>query len=529
MIATILPSSSNFHAVNYNERKVAQGKAELLQMTNFGFVGAVGKYTPDDLKQYLVEYSSRINKRIRRPQFHLAISCRGDEYTQEQLVDFTHQYLREMGYVEEGQPLLIYSHHDTANNHIHIITSRVAPDGHKIDHNHERIRSQQVINKLLGLDESQKVKQVLAEALQYRFTSLSQFKAILESDGYECFEKDDRLCVKRGGRILGTIMIESLTTKYSFPEETERKRKNQLNAILRKYHQMAATKEELKEMMKKRFGVDLIFFGSKNKPYGYMIIDHKNKSVYKGSDVLSMKQLLNFQSREERLAKIDLFIDSMLEDNCKLSTYDLNEMLWRQFSSYITKGRIAFRNERILLNENIRNTLRYNDKLQWLQSFSPVNEIERNLLCKFGKMEDAEQISIVDASQKHPEITVNQLQILFENTEITDLRSSLFESGMSIFQATGKTYCIDFHNRSIICMEYYGFNTQWLKSGDNSHTKLPTGRQTNIHINQNIINSIANMLRHKAGSQEGNREWEVGHNNRYDDVDDERKLIGYVN
>ena len=322
MITTILPSSSNFHAVDYNERKVAQGKAELLQMTNFGFVGAVGKYTPDDLKQYLVEYSSRINKRIRRPQFHLAISCRGDEYTKEQLVDFAHQYLREMGYAEEGQPLLIYSHHDTANNHIHIITSRVAPDGHKIDHNHERIRSQQVINKLLGQDESQKVQQVLAKALQYRFASLSQFKAILESDGYECFEKDDRLCVKRGGHILGTIPIESLITKYRLPDEAEQKRKNQLRAILRKYRQMAASKEELKQIMKKRFGVDLIFFGSKDKPYGYMIIDHKNKTMYKGSEVLSMKQLLSFQSCEERLEKIDMFIDAMLEDNKKLSTYD---------------------------------------------------------------------------------------------------------------------------------------------------------------------------------------------------------------
>ena len=525
MIATILPSSSNFHAIAYNERKVAQGKAELLQMSNFGFVGAVGKYTPDDLKQYLVEYSSRINKRIRRPQFHLAISCRRDEYTKKQLVDFAHQYLREMGYAEEGQPLLIYSHHDTANNHIHIITSRVAPDGHKIDHNHERIRSQQVINKLLGQDENQKVQQVLAQALQYRFASLSQFKAILESDGYECFEKDGRLCVKRGGRILGAIPIESLAAKYSLPDEAEQKRKNQLRAILRKYRQMAASKEELKQIMKKRFGVDLIFFGSKDKPYGYMIIDHKNKTVYKGSEVLSMKQLLSFQSREERLEKIDIFIDAMLEDNKRLSTYDLNTLLWRQFGSYVTKGRIAFRNERILLNENIRNTLRYNDKLQWLQSFSPVNEIERNLLCKFGKIEDIEQISIVDASQKHPEITVNQLRSLFEDTEITNLLSSLFESGMSVFQVDGKTYCIDFHNRSIICMENYGFDTQRLKSGANSQTRLPTRRQTDIHINKDIINAIANLLRHKAGSRDGNREWEVGHNNRYDDIDDERTLL----
>jgi hypothetical protein len=238
-----------------------------------------------------------------------------------------------------------------------------------------------------------------------------------------------------------------------------------------------------------------------------------------------MKQLLNFQSREERLAKIDMFIDSMLEDNCKLSTYELNEMLWRQFSSYITKGRIAFRKERILLNENIRNTLRYNDKLGWLQSFSPINEVERDLLCKFGRIKDAEQISIVDASQKHPETTVNQLRNLFKDTEITDLRSSLFESGMSIFQADSKTYCIDFHNHSIICMEDYGFDTQRLKSGANSHTKLPTGRQADIHINKDIINAIASLLRHKAGAQDGNREWEVGGNSHYEEIDDEGTLL----
>ena len=524
MIATILPSSFNFHAIDYNERKVAQGKAELLEMTNFGFVGATDKYTSDDLKRYLIEYSSRINKRILRPQFHLAISCRGSEYTTEQLVNFAHQYLKEMGYAEEGQPLLIYSHHDTANNHIHIVTSRVAPDGHKIDHNHERIRSQQVINKLLGQDESQKIKQVLAEALQYRFAGLSQFKAILESDGYECFEKDDRLCVKRGGQILGAIQIVSLTAKYSLPDEAEQKRKNQLRAILRKYRQMAASKEELKQIMRKRFGVDLIFFGSKDKPYGYMIIDHKNKVVYKGSEVLSMKQLLNFQSREERLKKIDMFIDTMLEDNKKLSTYDLNTLLWRQFGSYVTKGRIAFRSERILLNENIRNTLRYNDKLQWLQSFSPVNEIERNLLCKFGKIEDAEQISIVNASEKHPEATVTQLRCLFQDTEITNLRSSLFENKMSIFQANGKTYCIDFHNCYIICMEDFGFDTQQLKSGVNYHTKLPTERQTNIDINQSLVSDIANLLRHKSGSQDDNREWEVGGKSLYNDIDDKVEI-----
>ena len=83
MIATILPSSTTFHAVDYNERKVSEGVAELLEMKNFGSIGKIDPYTPDELKQYLIDYTQR-NEYIKKPQFHLAISCRGDEYTQEQ-------------------------------------------------------------------------------------------------------------------------------------------------------------------------------------------------------------------------------------------------------------------------------------------------------------------------------------------------------------------------------------------------------------------------------------------------------------
>ena len=47
MIATILPGSSNFHAVGYNERKVSKGVARLIEIKNFGNVGTFGKPTPD--------------------------------------------------------------------------------------------------------------------------------------------------------------------------------------------------------------------------------------------------------------------------------------------------------------------------------------------------------------------------------------------------------------------------------------------------------------------------------------------------
>lgn len=148
MIATILPGSANFHAVGYNERKVSKGTARLLEILNFERVLNFGPPTPDKLRDYLIEYSER-NGRIKKAQFHLAISCKGHEMTEQQLLDFAHRYLKEMGYMEPGQPILVYSHYDTENTHLHIVTSRIAPDGKKINDHHERRRSQEVIDRIL--------------------------------------------------------------------------------------------------------------------------------------------------------------------------------------------------------------------------------------------------------------------------------------------------------------------------------------------------------------------------------------------
>lgn len=426
MIATILPSSTTFHAVDYNERKVSEGVAELLEMKNFGSIGKIDPYTPDELKQYLIDYTQR-NEYIKKPQFHLAISCRGDEYTQEQLLDIAHQYLKDMGYGEEGQPVLIYSHHDTDNNHLHIVTSRIAPDGHKIDHNQERIRSQEVINRIMGENQEQRASDAVKKAFDYRFSTVNQFKAILESSGYECYEKDDRLCIKRDGHVIDTLPMATVQSHLQSFEPDE-KRRRQLRAILNKYRDMTADKDELRALMKEKFGIDLVFHGSKDKPYGYTIIDHQTKTVFKGGNVWKLSELLQFQSKEERLHRMDEFIDAMLEDNPDLTTRELNRMLRRQFGTHISKGRIAYGDEFLDLQDYQVETLRANDRKAW--------------------------------QQEHP---------LKQTSSV----------------------------------RHYNTDTQSQQS-EGTHLRKPTVT--------------------KEGSRDQNREWEVGHNTRYDEIDDERQL-----
>lgn len=147
MIITILPTSTTFHAVSYNEKKVEKGQAFLLEAQNISLRPEA--FNPERLTQYFEDYSAR-NTRIQNAQFHVAISCKGDEYTHEQLLEIAHRYLKEMGYDEEGQPLLVYAHHDTPNNHIHVVTSRIAPDGHRISDKFEKKRSREITERIMA-------------------------------------------------------------------------------------------------------------------------------------------------------------------------------------------------------------------------------------------------------------------------------------------------------------------------------------------------------------------------------------------
>lgn len=518
MIATILPSSTTFHAVEYNERKVAKGQAVLLEIQNFGYVGTIDGYTLKQLQQYLIDYSAR-NEHIRKAQFHVAISCRGHEYSQEQLLDIAHQYLHEMGYDDEGQPLLIYAHHDTDNNHLHIVTSRVAPDGHKIDHNHERIRSQEAINKIVGEDEELRADLFLKEALGYKFNSLTQFKAILEASGYECFERGGHLEIARGGRVRTKIGIEDLTARFASIDEKETyKRRRQLGAILKKHRNMVSNRSELADIMQKKFGVSLVFFGSKDRPYGYMIVDHHKQAVYKGGSVLSIKQLQHFMSEEERINKVELFVDAMLEENPRMIAYELNRMLWRQYGTRIAKGNLKLPGgNQVALNESVQNVLKFNYMLRRVQGFSPVNKTERDILCRIWKIDNPYLIRIEPHRTLNNASAIDVLNNLAASTDKADLGATLKTNHLAIFRQGDEYYCIDFSHKCIFNLASEGIDFKALLPALQELQSIPvqSPRRSNGIIN--------NVLSHQTSASDRNAEWEVGNNGGYD-VDGEWKL-----
>ena len=357
MIITILPSSANFHAVAYNEMKVEKGVATLLEAQNILGLRPEAFIT-EKLRQFFIDYSSR-NTHIQNAQFHVAVSCKGTEYTHQQLLDIAHRYLKEMGYADEGQPLLVYAHHDTDNNHIHIVTSRVAPDGHKIDHNHEKRRSRAATLKIMeeytGQRQEPDVNDIAKDALTYRYTSKAQFCAIMESLGYECKDDEEKPMVHlyRNGEELGTIQVQLIMRHALKENKPDDKRRRQLRAILQKYRHLSANKKELDAHMKRKFGISLVFVDKADTPYGYIVVDHKNKTVFKGGEFLSIKDLLQFEDAATRFAKIEQTIDDLLADNPKLTTADINRVLYRQFGTHIHRGTVSWNGETIILRESV--------------------------------------------------------------------------------------------------------------------------------------------------------------------------------
>lgn len=517
MIATILPGSTNFHAVGYNERKVSKGVARLLEIQNFGALGTFGKPTPDELTKYLQEYSSR-NSRIQKAQFHVAISCKGHEQSESELLEFAHQYLKEMGYGEPGQPLLVYSHHDTDNTHLHIVTSRIAPDGKKIVHDHERRRSQEAIDRILHTDRKQKTGRDINDAKQYTFSSFAQFKSVMTSMGYETYQKDGIVFIKHGGKVQQKLPLSEIEALYKSGYR-DRARCRQLRSILKKYRDVSTNKEELQKELKAKFGIDLVFFGKKDKPYGYMLVDHANKTVINGARVLAMDELLDFATPEERLDRIEDFIDRLLTLNPKMTQGEIYDKIRKQ-RAYIKKGVIHFDGQTRPLKPFMAEAIDRNNRIRFIEMFHPTTEAERDLLCKIFKVSRPDLVELSGGRPQSHTDAVSRLHEIFHDENVFSVRNALHEEGFIIREEAGEAYAVNFGRHIVIDLAAEGLDTERLKP----RPRKQQARQTYSAGNGGNKLRIHGLKDSGAGSHAEKREWEVGGKGGYDDIDDGRNL-----
>jgi hypothetical protein len=283
-------------------------KGELMDIQNFGILEGLSSLRPEDYINYLKMVSAQ-NPRITSPQFHAVISCEGRQFDKTELTSFAKQWLKEMGYAQ--QPYLIIFHKDTEHNHVHMVSTRVDKDGKTINNSFEKNRAVHAINKIMGLDERQEAGLALQKALTYGFSTKAQFLLLLEAKGYTIKEADKTFQIIKFGKVQESIPIKLIENKIA-NRTKDPHRVFQIRAIMEKYKRIydprlitlpepnktgaiskAVYTSPLASYLKQHLGLELCFHASGDKaPYGYTVIDHTRLQVFKGSDILGLRELI---------------------------------------------------------------------------------------------------------------------------------------------------------------------------------------------------------------------------------------------
>ncbi|WP_316846462.1 relaxase/mobilization nuclease domain-containing protein [Pedobacter psychrodurus] len=310
MIVKILSSSASFSGVNYNTDKVELGKGELVNVSNFGALGFLSSLRPSDYINYFKAVSS-VNKRVSKPQFHAVISARGRSTLKEDLTRIAQNWLSKMGYGKN--PYLLVFHNDTQNNHIHAVSTRIDKTGKKISSAFEKLRSIRMLSQVLEQDAKTDIKSVSVKMLKYRFSTVAQFRLLFEVMGFKT-EKDEhvgQLKISGQNGQVHSIKLSEVDKQILLNKSTV-KRVVQLREIINKYKLQYSPLpldrngsadnnpdplfrygSELGDFLSSRFGLQFIFhYSGGHFPYGYTIIDHADKNVFKGSEVMKITLLV---------------------------------------------------------------------------------------------------------------------------------------------------------------------------------------------------------------------------------------------
>lgn len=366
MIAKILRNSKSFQAIGYNERKVEKNMADFVEAYNFGYLDMLDRKRTVDYERYFRQWGEK-NSNVKNKQFHAAISCKGREYSKDELVDIAKQWLHKMKY--DGLPTMIYYHRDTNNSHVHVITSRIGADGAKIDDSFEKYRSRQAINQIMSSDIKYKCREDFAKALTYKFENKNQFMLVLESLGYKVDISGERInCSKENVLLLqkNIEIVDWAIKKVDLVDYSIRQK--QLKAIFNRYRN-AMDLESFKVILKENFGLDLVFFGKEKSPYGYAVIDNAKKMIFKGNSLMKIRDIL--KSDEKRIELIVNAINLFVREGNVTTTKKTTRFL-RKYG-LLLKGDIVVNLEGVCMFEldaQIKEKLSYNDRVEAYKSFT---------------------------------------------------------------------------------------------------------------------------------------------------------------
>lgn len=369
MVVVVLKAATSFAGIDYNERKNEEGKSELLVAENFAM-------NPDNLKKsdYIAYMESvcRTNPAVKAKQFHAVISCKGREYSAEDLKNVALQYINKMGY--GNNPYMIYFHSDT----------------------------------------------------------------------------------------------------------------------------------ELQTLMKDKFGINLVFHTGKGhtKPYGYTLIDYRNKRVLKGGEVMDLKELLVEPNKQAKVEHCNSIINLLLKDGTKYTMDSFKKLMLDYGYRFSMNGTIFINGDDkalLVLDKKLLKELRYNSRVYEANKFNVATLKEAELLSRIYHVKK-DDILIQEHMDKKNTVYTDMINSYLAHS--SDLHSTLREKGILFVEDDNLVYLIDKKNKVIVSTDDLGINI--IKDGYSKDriTLVTLDKMERINVEQdselargfNLIDAICDIL-----------------------------------
>ncbi|RKD15212.1 hypothetical protein BCY91_06780 [Pelobium manganitolerans] len=332
MVAKIISGKSLIGALNYNENKVHQGKAELIFQS--GYAKDLIQLNFNDKLLRLKDLTLR-NKRVKTNTVHISLNFSTNERLPPDLLgEIANEYMERIGF--GNQPYLVYKHNDAAHPHVHIVSTNIKSSGERISlHNLGSTKSEearQLLEEKFGLVQAGKntksqaldssalnkveygkvdTKRALTNTINaviktYRFTSLPELNAVLQSYNVlaDRGAKDSRMFASKGllywvvdnkgnkigvpikaSSIYGRPTLKNLEERFKQNEELRKPLVEKLKPIIDGVLMTKASPRGFSQALINK-GIQVVFRCNENNYlYGVTYVDHTNKVVCNGSDL----------------------------------------------------------------------------------------------------------------------------------------------------------------------------------------------------------------------------------------------------
>ncbi len=335
MVARISAGKSIARMVNYNEQKVLQSKAVLIDAVYFGRDMNALTFS-NKLKRF--ELLQQRNENVKTNAVHISLNFdTSEKLEKEKLQQVASTYIDKIGFCE--QPYLVYQHYDAGHPHIHIVTTNIRENSKRIElHNIGRNQSEKARKeielefKLVQAEskkqqQKQEVSPVSAQRVKYgqvetkkaisnvldfvidayKYTSLHELNAVLKLYNVVADRgtEDSRTFQKRGlvyrvlddnGNKIGVPIKASAF--YNKPTLNNLEKKFVINDVRRQQHKQRVKvaidfalikrsqpiTELIKSLQKGQINA-VIRQNDEGVIYGITYVDHRTKCVFNGSDL----------------------------------------------------------------------------------------------------------------------------------------------------------------------------------------------------------------------------------------------------